>query len=385
MRPKFNNIIKFIREIYKQPSGDIILHQPCFLGNEKKYMEDCINSTFVSSVGKYVDLFEENISEYTGIKYAVATVNGTAALHMALMLCGVSENDEVITQPLTFIATVNAIKYCGASPVFIDVDSSTLGMSPQKLKDFLDKESFIKKDGFCYNKKTKKRITACLPMHTFGHPVRIDELAEVCKDYNIKLVEDAAESIGSKYKGKHTGGFGQLGVLSFNGNKIITTGGGGMIVTNDKILAGRAKHLTTTARLKHSYEFIHDETGYNYRMPNINAALGCAQLESLDYFISQKRLLAEKYFDFFDKEGIKCFREPAGSYSNYWLNTILMNDREERDEFLKFSNKNGVLCRPVWKLSNKLEMYSKYQTGNIENAERLEEQLVNLPSSVINS
>ncbi len=384
MASRYIKIVNFIRETFNQPSEDIILHQPCFMGNEKKYMEECIDSTFVSSVGKYVNLFERKITDYTGVKYAVATVNGTAALHMSLMLSGVEENDEVIAQPLTFIATINAIKYCGASPVFVDVDRSTLGLSPQKLKDFLEKESYIKEDGYCYNKKTKKRIAACLPMHTFGHPLRIDEIVQICQEFNIKVIEDAAESIASKYKGKHTGSFGLLGVLSFNGNKTITTGGGGMILTNDKTIAEKAKHLTTTARIKHSYEFIHDETGYNYRMPNINAALGCAQMESLDYFVSQKRLLAEKYFNFFGKEGIKFFSEPEGAYSNYWLNTIMMSNKEERDEFLKFSNLHGVLCRPVWRLSNKLEMYKKYQTANLDNAEGLEEQLVNLPSSVIN-
>jgi len=381
--PDFDKILKFVREVFQQPEDDIILHQPIFIGNEKKYTEDCIDSTFVSSVGRYVDLFEENIRNYTGVDYAIATVNGTAALHMALLLSGLKENDEVITQPLTFIATINTISYCGASPVFIDVDRSTFGMSAQKLKDFLDKESIMKEDGFCYNKRTKKRISVCLPMHTFGHPAKIDEIAEVCSKYNIKLVEDAAESIGSKYKNQHTGSFGISGVLSFNGNKTITTGGGGMILTNNKDLADKAKHLTTTARLKHPYEIIHDETAYNYRMPNINAAMGCAQLESLDYFISRKRILAEKYINFFEKEGIFCFKEPEGAFSNYWLNTILLKDRDERENFLTYSNKNGVLCRPAWKLSHKLDMYKKYQTANLENAESLESQIVNLPSSVI--
>ncbi|MFC2098011.1 LegC family aminotransferase, partial [Bacteroidota bacterium] len=347
MSPNNKNIINFIREVYNQPSGPISLHEPCFSGSEKKYLEDCIDSTFVSSVGKYINLFEEKIQNYTGIKHAIATVNGTAALHMALLLSGVKRNDEVITQSLTFIATANAIRYCEASPVFIDVDSDTLGLSPEKLNDFLEKEAVMNSNGFCYNKKTGKKISACVPMHTFGHPARIDEIKVVCDKYNIKLVEDAAESIGSKYKGKHTGGYGLLGVLSFNGNKTITTGGGGMILTNNDEIAVKAKHLTTTAKVKHPYEFIHDETGYNYRLPNINAALGCAQMESLDFFISEKRKLADKYKNFFMKEGVNFFSEPDNSFSNYWLNSIILSSKNERDEFLEFSKKNDINSRPV--------------------------------------
>lgn len=382
MTKTYNNTINFIRDIYNQPLGEIPLHQPYFGGNEKKYLEDCIDSTFVSSVGKYVSLFEKKIKDFTGIKYAVATVNGTAALHLALMLSGATKGDEVITQPLTFIATVNAINYCGASPVFIDVDRLTLGLSPQKLKDFLNKNTFTKKDGFCYNKKTKKRISACLPMHTFGHPARIDELVEICQDFNIMLVEDAAESIGSYYKEKHTGRFGSFGILSFNGNKTITTGGGGMILTNNTDMAVRAKHLTTTARVEQNYEFIHDETGFNYRMPNINAALGLAQLEQLPGILKKKRELANKYKRFFYNEGIEYFSEPEDSKSNYWLNTIIIRDKEEKFKFLKFTNDKGVNTRPAWELLNRLDMYSDCQTENIETANWLADRIVNIPSSV---
>lgn len=378
----YSKIVRFIRDIYKTEEF-IPLHEPRFIGNEKKYLNECVDSTFVSSVGKFVDKFEQLTASYTGAKSAVVCANGTDALHMALLLSGVKQGDEVITQPLTFIATANAISYTGALPVFVDVDRETMGLSPSKMKDFLEEFGEIRNDGFCYNKKTGRRISACVPMHTFGHPVKLDELIALCSKYNIQLVEDAAESMGSKYKGKHTGIFGKIGTLSFNGNKTITTGGGGMLLTNDESLGKLAKHLTTQAKVPHPWEFVHDQIGYNYRMPNINAALGCAQLENLDFFIKQKRLLASTYNDFFKKEGIQFFTEPDECESNYWLNVIILNDIRERDSFLKYSNENKVMTRPVWQLMNRLVMFNQCQKGNLDNAEWFADRVVNIPSSVI--
>lgn len=378
----FESIIKFIRELYGKE--DLIpLHVPCFIGNEKKYLEECIDTNFVSSVGKFVIKFEEMTAAYTGAKRAVVCVNGTEALHLALKLSGVHPGDEVITQPLTFIATANAITYTGAQPVFVDIDRETMGLSPRMLGEYLEEYGLQKEDGYTYNKSTGKRITACVPMHTFGHPVKIDQIAEICRKFNIVLVEDAAESIGSKYKGKHTGTFGKFGILSFNGNKTITTGGGGMILTMDEELGRLAKHLTTQAKVPHPWEFIHDQIGFNYRMPNINAALGVAQLENLDLMIAKKRELALRYHAFFDKIGIDSFREPENSFSNYWLNTIIMKDRDERDRFLEFSNSKKIMTRPVWRLMNKLPMFENCHSGNLENAEWLEKRAVNLPSTPI--
>jgi len=377
---KCKKIINFIKELYEK---DVVgLHEPLFVGNEKKYVLNAIESTFVSSVGEYVNEFERKIEEYTGAKYAVATVNGTSALHIALLLSGVEENTEVITQPLTFVATCNAIKYCGAEPVFIDVDLDTLGMSYESLEYFLKKFVELDKNGNPINKETKRRITACVPMHTFGHPVKIDQIVELCNKYNIPVVEDAAESLGSFYKSKHIGTFGKLGILSFNGNKIITTGGGGMILTNDEDLAKRAKHLTTTAKVPHPYEYFHDEVGYNYRMPNINAALGLAQMEKLEMFIDIKRKIANEYKNFFDKLGIKFFTEPKNSRSNYWLNTIFLADKKERDKFLEITNKNGIQTRPVWTLMYKLPMYKNCFKVDTPNAEYIEERVVNIPSGI---
>jgi perosamine synthetase len=373
-------IIDKIREIYSEPEKYIPLHTPLFIGNEKKYLEECIDSTFVSSVGKFVDIFEAKIAEYTGSARAVACVNGTNALHIALKLAGVEHSDEVITQPLTFIATVNAISYCGATPLFIDVDRKTMGLSPAALEAFLSLETVMKADG-CYNKSTKKRIKACVPMHTFGHPCRIDEISLICEKHKIELIEDAAESIGSFYKGKHTGTFGKIGVLSFNGNKIITTGGGGMLLFNDEELARRAKHLTTQAKITHPWNFVHDEIGYNYRMPNINAALGVAQIENLDLYIGKKRLLAKTYEEFFQSEKISFFTEPENCVSNYWLNVILFESEDSRDQFLNESNSQGVMTRPVWRLMNKLKMFENCQKGSLANSEWLEERVVNIPSS----
>lgn len=378
----YSKIVRFIRDIYKTEEF-IPLHEPRFIGNEKKYLNECVDSTFVSSVGKFVDKFEQLTASYTGAKSAVVCANGTDALHIALLLSGVKQGDEVITQPLTFIATVNAISYTGAHPVFVDVDKETMGLSPSKMKDFLEEFGDIRNDGFCYNKKTGRRIAACVPMHTFGHPVKLDELVTLCSKYNIQLVEDAAESMGSKYKGKHTGIFGKIGTLIFNGNKTITTGGGGMLLTNDEKLGKLAKHLTTQAKVPHPWEFVHDQIGYNYRMPNLNAALGCAQIESLDFFIKQKRLLANTYNDFFKKEGIIFFTEPENCESNYWLNVIILNDIRDRDSFLKYSNEKKVMTRPVWQLMNRLVMFNQCQKGNLDNAEWFADRVVNIPSSVI--
>jgi len=377
-----DTIISFIKNIFFNKSF-IPLHEPKFMGNEKKYLNECIDTNFVSSVGEFVTRFEKDIKEYTGAKFAVAAVNGTAALHIALKLSGVNPGDEVITQPLTFIATCNAIAYCNAKSVFVDVERKTMTLDPDKLEEFLNQNSIIKNDGFCYNKTTGNIIKACVPMHTFGHPGRIDRIKEICDKYNIVLVEDSAESLGSLYKDKHTGTFGKCGIYSFNGNKTITCGGGGMIVTDDEGLAKRAKHITTTAKIPHQWEFNHDEVGYNYRLTNINAALGCAQLENLEMFIENKRQLAEIYNEFFKKyDEIKFFSEPENCRSNYWLNAVILKDLNARDRFLEVTNSNGVMTRPIWKLMNKLPMFEGCMRGNLEISEWLEERVVNIPSSV---
>jgi len=374
-------LVEFIQDIYKTKEF-IPLHEPRFIGNEKKYLNDCIDSTFVSSVGKYVDKFEQEFASYVGSKYAIATVNGTSALHISLLLADVKAEDEVLTQPLTFIATCNAISYIGAKPVFVDVDLDTMGLSPKSLEEFLEKNCEVVNDK-CINKTTNKIIKACVPMHTFGHPCRIDAIKEICDRWHIALVEDAAESLGSYYKGKHTGTFGKLGAFSFNGNKIITSGGGGAIVTDDAALAKRAKHLTTTAKVPHPYEYKHDEIGYNYRMPNLNAALLVAQIEQLDRFLRDKRGLALKYEDFFkDYNEIKFLKEPKNAKSNYWLQAVILKDIDSRDKFLDYTNKNGVMTRPIWKLMNELEMFKDCQHGNLQNAKYLEERVVNISSSM---
>lgn len=387
MDSNYSNVLKFIRELYSTPAGFIPLHAPVFSGNEKAYLNECIDTTFVSSVGKFVDMFELEMAKFTGSARAVSCVNGTNALHLALKLVGVEQETEVLTQPLTFIATANAISYCGAKPVFIDVDFDTLGLSPVSLRKWLEENTLQPSNSQSpINKKTGKRITACVPMHTFGHPCRIDEIVDICNTYNIPVVEDAAESLGSYYKGKHTGNFGKVGVLSFNGNKVLTTGGGGMLLFNDEQLATKAKHLTTQAKVPHPWEFNHDAVGYNYRMPNINAALGLAQLEQLPKFLESKRNIAESYKLFFSKFkslNINFVVEPINSKSNYWLNSVLLGSKGERDEFLRYSNENGVMTRPVWTLMNKLPMFSDAQCGDLKNAEHIEDRLVNLPSSVI--
>ncbi|NLX40884.1 MAG: LegC family aminotransferase [Bacteroidales bacterium] len=377
----FDKIAAYIRELYN--SQDFIpLSAPVFTGNEKKYLEECIDSTFVSSVGKFVDQFEEMVANYTGAQKAVVCVNGTNALHLALMLAGVKRNDEVITQALTFVATCNAISYIGAHPIFIDVDRDTMGLSPTAVDRWLNANAELHGEE-CFNKNTGHRIKCCVPMHTFGHPVHLDELMKVCNKWHLELVEDAAESLGSFYKGKHTGTFGRIGIISFNGNKTITTGGGGMLLFNDEELATRAKHLTTQAKRPHKWEFYHDEVGYNYRMPNINAALGCAQMENLEQFVLNKRETASSYAAFFkDIEGLEFFTEPAGCRSNYWLNALIMKDRETRDSFLQYTNNNGIMTRPIWELMNRLPMFRNCQTDGLKNTEWLADRVVNIPSSV---
>ncbi|SFV68546.1 Bacillosamine/Legionaminic acid biosynthesis aminotransferase PglE; 4-keto-6-deoxy-N-Acetyl-D-hexosaminyl-(Lipid carrier) aminotransferase [hydrothermal vent metagenome] len=375
-------VIDFIQELY-QTKEFLPLHEPRFIGNEKKYVNETIDSTFVSSVGKYVTEFEAMVAKFAGTQYAVATSNGTSALHIGLKLVGVDENCEVITQPLTFIATANAISYCNAQPIFIDVDRETLGLSPIKLKEFLEEFATLDANGNCINRSTNKIIKACVPMHTFGHPCKIDEIVAICNSYNIAVVEDAAESLGSYYKGKHTGSFGKVGIFSFNGNKIITTGGGGMLVTDDEAVAKEAKHITTTAKVPHPYEYIHDEIGYNYRLTNLAAALGVAQMENLEFFIEKQRDLAQKYDEFFKDSDIEFIKEPKDSQSNYWLNAVILKDKEERDVFLKYTNENGIMTRSIWRLMNKLDMFKNVQSGNLENAQWLEDRVVNISSSVI--
>lgn len=424
----FQPIIDFIRTLY--PNRDFIpLHEPYFSGNEKKYLLDCIDSTYVSSVGKYVDRFEEMIREFTGAKHAVATVNGTAALHMALLLAGVKRNDLVITQPLTFIATCNAISYCGAEPVFLDIDRKTLGLSADALEEWLREnvdavdiglegreglegleclegreslESLSSRlhtqpsqpyqqrsaqpsqpQSVCIHKASRKRIGACVPMHTFGHPCEIDRIIEICDRYHIPVVEDSAESLGSFYQEKHTGTFGRLGIFSFNGNKTITTGGGGMIITDDADLGKLAKHITTTAKMPHPWKFEHNMTAYNYRLPNVNAALGCAQMEQLSGFLADKRATAQAYQEFFGGyPGCEFVGEPQGCKSNYWLNAILLPDQDAREEFLEMSNKVGVMTRPAWTLMNELTMYKASVSGPLNCAREINSRLVNLPSGV---
>lgn len=432
----YYKVIDFIRSLY--PNRDNIpLHEPYFGGQEKKYLSECVDSTFVSSVGKYVDQFEEMIRDFTGARYAVATVNGTAALHVALKLAGVRPGDLVITQPLTFIATCNAISYCGAEPVFVDIDRDTLGMSPESLEAWLSANTVID-NGACYylpridanemtrmntnkaheqgkksvdepnarnaqnnqplsqisdnplkiirdlslvNNSGKQRISACVPMHTFGHPCRIDRIVEICSHYQIPVVEDSAESLGSYYGKQHTGTNGKLGILSFNGNKTVTTGGGGMILTNDDDLGPLAKHITTTAKKAHPWKFEHDMLGFNYRLPNINAALGCAQMEIFPGILANKRATANLYHDFFAaEEGIEYFSEPQNAVSNYWLNVILLDSLEEREAFLRQTNENGVMTRPAWRLMSELSMYSNGPCADLSLAKSIADRLVNIPS-----
>lgn len=377
----FNDFARFVRGLYD--TDDFIpLHEPRFTGNEKRYLSETIDSSFVSSAGGFVNKFERKIAEYTGAKYAVATVNGTAALHMALILAGARPGTEVITQSLTFVATCNAIQYCGAEPVFVDVDRETLGLSPESLDEFLDANCEVRDDGACWNRTSDHLVCACVPMHTFGLPARLDELSDICRRYNITLVEDAAESLGSIYKGRHTGTIGQLAALSFNGNKIITTGGGGMVLTNDERLANRARRLTTTAKVPHRWALEHDETGFNYRLPNLNAALGVAQLESLPGFIEKKRQIASRYQKWGEENGVRFVRERQETKANYWLNALVTDNKNEREALLKYMNDRQVMARPVWTPMHKLSMTKHCQSGKLDNTEWLFDRLVSVPSSV---
>jgi len=372
--------ISFIRDTFE--SKDFIpLHRPIFNGNEKEYLLDTIDSTFVSSVGPYVDKFEKLMEQITGTARATAVVNGTAGLQVALRLVGVGAGDEVLTQALTFVATANAIAYNAALPVFLDVDLDTMGLSPAAVELFLEEFGEVRGDA-CYNKKTGRKIAACMPMHTFGFPVHLDRLIAICEQWNIPLVEDAAESLGSEYKGKMTGGFGKMGVFSFNGNKIVTSGGGGAMVTNDQKLGNEAKYLTTTAKKPHAFEYYHDQMGYNFRMPNLNAALACAQLEHLNAFIAEKRKLAALYANFFNGESILFRKETRNTKANYWLMCIELEDQQARDAFLKKTNEAGVMTRPIWQLMYRLPMYKDCERDGQTNAEYLEKRIVNIPSSV---
>lgn len=377
---EFADIIAKIKSMYGKDKAFIPLHEPKFSGNEKKYVAECIDSTFVSSVGEFVNDFENKIKTITGSKYAVAVVNGTAALHLALLLAGVQKDDLVITQAISFVATANAIKYIGAEPFFIDIDQDSLGLSPHSLAEFLQQVKM--ENGIPIHQPSKKKVSAVVPMHTFGLPVKMDEILKLCNEFKIPVVEDAAESLGSKLNGKLTGTFGLLGVYSFNGNKIITSGGGGMIVTDDDRLGKLAKHMSTQSKIPHPWNFDHDMLGFNYRCPNINAALACAQLEQLDYFISNKRQTAQEYKAFFNQTSFKFIEEPKDAYSNYWLNAILMKDKEERDKFLQYANENGVMTRPVWRMLNKLPFLSSSNDIDLKNSQMIENRLVNIPSSV---
>lgn len=373
------SIIEFVRDVYKTDEF-IPLHAPVFNGNEKKYVLDTLDSTFVSSVGKYVDDFERKMESYTGTARAVATVNGTAALSAALYLAGVKRGDLVITQALTFIATCNALYHLGAEPVFTDVSPVSMGLCPVALDNWLSENAELTEKG-CVHRKTRQVVRAVVPMHTFGHPVELDELITVCQKWHIVLVEDAAESLGSFYKGKHTGTLGDYGALSFNGNKIITTGGGGMVLCRSSEAGVRAKHVTTTAKVPHPYEFYHDEPGFNYRMPNLNAALGCGQMERLDSFLKQKRELAQRYEAFFAGSEFRFVKEPEYAQSNYWLNAIICENLDARDAMLVQMNEAKVMVRPIWKLMHRLPMFEHAMRDDLKNSEQIEARLINIPSS----
>lgn len=377
----FDSLIRFVRDQYRTDEF-IPLHAPVFRGRERELVLDTIDSTFVSSVGAYVDRLEKDMAAFTASPRAVAVMNGTAALHIALKLAGVLPGDLVVTQSLTFVATCNAIAYCSAEPLFVDVDRHTLGLSPTALDAWLSEHTLIDDHGDCRTRIGHRRIRACLPMHTFGHPVELDALIAVCERWHLILVEDAAESLGSYYKGRHTGNFGKIGVLSFNGNKIMTSGGGGMLLT-DEVIGKRAKHLTTTAKIPHPYEFVHDEIGYNYRLPNLNAALGCAQLEQLPSFLASKRVLASRYIEFFSGSDLQPIVEPEHCCSNYWLNGVICQNPHQRDALLKSTNDAGVMTRPIWALMTRLPIYTNALRGPLDNAEWLEARVVNLPSSVL--
>jgi aminotransferase in exopolysaccharide biosynthesis len=375
----FDYLAKFIQDKYRTNSF-IPLHEPRFIGKEKEFVSQTIDSTFVSSVGQYVNQFEEDIAKYTGSKRAIAIVNGTSALHLSMLMAGVKPGDYVITQALTFVATCNAIHYCQAEPILIDVDKKTLGLSPIALEAWLEENAFVDIDQVCKLKNSKRAIKACIPMHTFGHPVEIDTLAKICNVWKLAMIEDAAESLGSLFKDTHTGTFGLMGTLSFNGNKIITTGGGGAILCNEELYL-KGKHLSTTAKKPNDIHFVHDEVGFNYRLPNINAALGCAQLESINLFVTQKRQLAEEYAQLLKNSNLEFFKEPKNCRSNYWLNTIICHDESQRNELLNYMNSREIMTRPVWTPMNKLPMFKSSISDSLQNTLWLEERIVNIPSS----
>lgn len=377
----FRETIQFIQDKFNTQEF-IPLHVPFFNGNERQYVMDTLDSTFVSSVGAFVDRAEDMVAQLSQSRRAVAVVNGTAGIQVALRLVGVNPGDEVLTQALTFVATANAIQYNGAQPVFLDVDYDTMGLSPRAVSEFLEEFGERRETG-TFNRKTGKRIAACLPMHTFGFPVHLDELMKLCRDWNIPLVEDAAESLGSEYRGKPTGSFGKVGVFSFNGNKIVTSGGGGMMVTQEEEIGILGKHLTTTAKIPHAYEYFHDQMGYNYRMPNLNAALLCAQLEQLSYFLDLKRRLAAEYGTFFESQGIIFRKELENTKANYWLMCVELGSLEDRNFFLEKTNGKKVMTRPIWQLMYRLPMYAHCQRDAQTQAEFLEQRIVNIPSSAI--
>ena len=372
---------KYLQDIYHE--SYFPLHRPIFAGNEKQYLADCIESNFVSSVGPIVSEFEEKVAKFVGCAHGIATVNGTAALHTSLIINDVKPNHEVISQALTFIATANSIAYTGAKPIFVDVDRDTLGMSPTALNDWLVKNTFQSK-GKTYNTSSGAQISACIPVHTFGLPCRIKEISTICKKFNIVLIEDAAESLGSFANEVHTGNFGACSAFSFNGNKILTTGGGGMIVTNDKNLANRAKSLTTTAKRAHPYEFFHNETGYNYRLPSLNAALGLAQIENLNPILECKRNVAIQFQAFCEKNNLRFIKPIEDTVTNFWLNTVLLKDRAQRDQFLQETNKLGIMTRPIWRLMIELPMYKNCENDGLKNSKWLVDRVINVPSSVPN-
>ena len=379
-----DQIVATLRGVLDPEEGAFVsLHEPVFDGNEWAYVKECLDTGWVSSAGKYVDRFEADLAAYTGARRAVAVVNGTAALHIALMLAGVERGDEVLVPALTFVATANAVAYCGAVPHFVDSEEATLGLDPYKLAEYLGRAAVIE-GGVCRNRQTGRVIRAVVPMHTFGHPVDLDPLVDVCERFGIVMIEDAAESLGSYYKGRHTGRWGRMATLSFNGNKVITTGGGGAILTDDDALADRAKHLTTTGKKAHRWAYEHDTVAYNYRLPNLNAALGCAQLEQLDHFLVQKRRLAERYIEAFRSvDGARFVTEPSFARSNYWLNALLLDEdhAHERDQLLAVSNDGGIMTRPVWTLMSSLPMYEACPRMDLAVAESIERRLVNIPSS----
>lgn len=376
-------IEQIVRKVSGIAHGPVVLHEPFFNGNERQYVTDCIDTNWVSTVGKYVNLFEQLISRTTGAKHAIATINGTAALHICLLLAGVQPGDEVLMQALTFVASANAVAYCNATPHFVDVNRASMGICPEKLREHLKAACEIR-DGVLHNRSTGRPIRVLMVMHTFGHPSQLDELKQICDEFRLKLVEDAAEAIGSEYNGRHVGNIGLLSALSFNGNKTITTGGGGAVLTNDDELAQRARHLTTTGKVTHIWEYYHDCIAYNYRLPNINAALGCAQLEQLGDIIMKKRVLASRYQHEFRQVGdLDFFTETKGVKSNYWLNAVMLKepDREKRNQLLDKLNADGIMVRPIWDLMNRLPMYQSCPAADLSMSHALEDSLINIPSS----